>query len=247
MKEKKPYVIVIPARMQSTRLPGKPLIHIMGKSMLQRTYERCMAAFPPENIFVATDDVRIEKHCMEGGMQVVITSPDCLTGTDRIAEFAQKIPAANYINVQGDEPIINPKDIRTIQKAMEKYPGLIVNGYAPLENEEEYRSFSIPKVVCRPDGRLLYMSRAAIPSNKRNQFVLGWKQICIYGFPAASLNLFTVAKGTKTPLENEEDIEILRFLELGLEVQMIPLIGDSIAVDTPEDVRRVEEKLKLTL
>ena len=236
-------IVVIPARMKSTRLPGKPLVDILGKSLVQRTYEQCIKAIEKERVYVATDDDAIRIHCEERGMQVVMTSPDCLTGTDRVAEVAEQIEADYYINVQGDEPLINPGDILAVEQAIEKYSGEIINGYAPIEDEESYRSLTIPKVVCRPDGRLLYMSRSPIPGNKQNEFIKSWKQVCVYAFPKKALQAFSGSK-QKTELEEMEDLEILRFLEMGYEVRMIPLSKESIAVDTPEDVEKVIEKIK---
>jgi len=235
-------IIVIPARMQSSRLPGKPLIDIAGKTLIQRTYERCIMAVPKEQIYVATDNVEIFKHCKQRNMQVVMTSENCLTGTDRVAEVAEQIEADYYINVQGDEPLMNPQDILDTIKAAEKYTGEIINGYAPIK-EEDYKSLTVPKVVIRPDGRLLYMSRSPIPGNKNGSFQKAWRQVCVYAFPKIALQTF-IKEGEKTPLEAQEDIEILRFLELGYEVRMIPLSVDSIAVDVPEDVERVKQKLK---
>lgn len=236
-------IVVIPARMKSTRLPGKPLVDILGKSLIQRTYEQCIQAIPKERVYVATDDDLIKTHCEERGMQVVMTSSACLTGTDRVAEVAQQLEADYYINVQGDEPLINPQDIIEVERSIEKYGGEVINGFAPIEDEESYRSLSIPKVVCRPDGRLMYMSRSSIPGNKKNDFIKAWKQVCVYAFPKKALMDFASRK-VKTELEEMEDLEILRFLEMGYEVRMISLSKDSIAVDNPEDVEKVEKILK---
>ena len=235
-------IIVIPARMQSSRLQGKPLIDINGQTLLQRTYNQCLKAFPRERIYVATDDVQIESHCKAKNIQVVMTSPDCLTGTDRVAEVAEQIEADYYINVQGDEPLMNPQDILDTEVAIQKYKGEVINGYAKVKDEYLYTSLSIPKLVFRPDGRLLYMSRSPIPGNKTGDFEASWRQICVYAYPKSALRDF-VAYGKKTPLEAMEDLEILRFLELGYEVRMIPLSSDSIAVDVPEDVERVKLRL----
>lgn len=236
-------VIVIPARFQSSRLPGKPLIDLCGQSLIQRTFGRCAEAFPKELIYVATDDDRVRVHCEGLGMNTLMTSPACLTGTDRVAEVAGMVPADLYINVQGDEPLMNPEDIGILLKAARAHPGEVLNGIAEVETEEQFRSPTIPKVVARPDGRLLYMSRGAVPTSKALAFVRAWRQICVYGFPPAALRDFAAAPG-KTPLEEIEDIEILRFLELGYEVRMVPLSQDSIAVDTPEDAERVRAVLR---
>ncbi|OYU85082.1 MAG: 3-deoxy-manno-octulosonate cytidylyltransferase [Flavobacterium sp. BFFFF2] len=238
----KPYLIVIPARLASTRLPEKPLVDILGKSLLQRTFEQCLLASPKEYIVVATDDLKISNHCEERGIPVIMTSTDCLTGTDRVAEVAQQIEANYYINVQGDEPVINPDDIRDMIQAAVQYPDCILNGYTAIDSEEDYRSLTIPKVVFKPNGDLLYMSRSPIPGNKKNEFQKSWRQVCIYGFPKSALEAF-VSVTEKTPLENEEDIEVLRFLELDFTVKMLPMSNDSIAVDTPEDIHKVIHRL----
>jgi len=237
-----PYIVVIPARYKSSRFPGKPLIDLKGKSMIQRTYEQCLKAFPKDRIFVATEDQRIVNHCKELEMNVILTSDDCLTGTDRIAEVAHKIDAEYYINVQGDEPLFNPKDLSQLLASIEDNNGEIINGFCPITSEEDFISLSIPKVVFRPNGRLLYMSRSPIPGNKIANFNFGYRQVCAYAFPKEALLKFSSLK-QKTPLEQEEDIEILRFLEIGFEVTMIPMSSESISIDHPEDVVKVCEKL----
>lgn len=232
------FLLVIPARLASTRLPNKPLIDIVGKTLLQRTYEQCLKAVDSENILIATDDLKIKEHADALGFNVIMTSKNCLTGTDRIAEVAENLDYDYYINVQGDEPLINPDDIKRIIQATGKYPGEVINGFTGIEDEESYFSNTIPKVVFRPDGRLLYMSRSPIPGNKFNKYIKSWRQVCIYAFPKSALKDFAHLK-FKTQIENMEDIEILRFLEMGYEVRMIELSNKSIAVDTMEDLQKV--------
>jgi 3-deoxy-manno-octulosonate cytidylyltransferase (CMP-KDO synthetase) len=171
-------------------------------------------------------------------MNVMMTSKECLTGTDRVAEVSTKRNADYYVNVQGDEPLINPKDIQKVIKSIYSSKGDIVNGYAEIKEKREYFSLTIPKVVFREDERLLYMSRSPIPGNKKGSFEKAYRQICIYAFPKDALNDFAQRK-VKTRFEETEDIEILRFLEIGHEVQMVKLSEDSIAVDTKEDLERV--------
>lgn len=239
------YIVVIPARLESTRLPEKPLIKIKGKTVIQRTFEQCLKAIPEKYVYIATDSHKIKEHVESFTCNVLLTSSSCLTGTDRIAEVAKKIEVDYYINVQGDEPLINPNDIKKVIQYIESDPKMIsvYNGYSEIKDESEYRSLTIPKVVMREDGRLLYMSRSPIPGNKIDKFQKSWKQICIYGFSKKSLLDFS-KKTFKSELEEQEDIEILRFLEIGYEVQMIKLTGNSIAVDTPEDVERVKSMLE---
>ena len=237
------FIVVIPARLASSRLPGKPLVDIGGKSLIQRTWEQTVKAVAPELVYVATDDESIVLHCKALGIQTIMTSDKCLTGTDRVAEVAIQIIADYYINVQGDEPVINPDDILATIKASTIYPGEVINGFAPIKSEQDYRSLTIPKVVARPDGRLLFMSRSPIPGNKANAFMKAWKQVCVYAFPRQSLFDYT-GTNNKTELEEMEDLEMLRFLELGYDVRMIPLSPESIAVDTPADVEKVLQYLK---
>jgi 3-deoxy-manno-octulosonate cytidylyltransferase (CMP-KDO synthetase) len=224
-------------------LPGKPLTPIAGKSLIRRTYDQCARGFPAERIYVATDDDRIRRHCEEAGIRVVMTSDECLTGTDRVAEAARALGADYVINVQGDEPLCDPADIRLLALAAADRPDRILNGYCPITEEDRFRSPGVPKVVFRPDGRLLYMSRSAIPGSKSGEFDFGYRQVCIYGFPNSQLQTFA-EQPAKSPLEATEDIEILRFLELGQEVHMLEMSPNSIAVDYPDDVQRVEAVLK---
>jgi 3-deoxy-manno-octulosonate cytidylyltransferase (CMP-KDO synthetase) len=236
-------VLIIPARYKSSRFPGKPLIDLAGKTMIQRVWEQCAKAIDIEKIYIATEDERILKHCNKNGMQCFLTTDNCLTGTDRVAEAALQIDADYYINVQGDEPVINPDDISNIIALIPKANGSILNGYCEIDSVEDYKSISVPKVVMRQDNRLLYMSRAPIPGNKNSHFNIGFRQVCIYAFPKEALEVFSQAK-TKTPMEQEEDIEILRFLEMGYEVQMVKMSKESIPIDHPEDVIKVLKRLQ---
>lgn len=236
------FVVIIPARYESTRLPGKPLIPLGGTPMILRTYGRCVQACAAEDVYVATDDERVKRVCEDHGARVLMTGKDCLTGTDRVAECAAMVEADYYINVQGDEPLFNPADLVTLIRAIDRFPGQIINGYCAIHDEAQYFSKGTPKVVFRPDGRLLYMSREPIPGNKKGRFVKAWRQVCAYAFTRDALNAFH-ARPQKTPLEEIEDIEILRFLELGFDVQMIALSSESVAVDNPEDVKIVEKEI----
>jgi 3-deoxy-manno-octulosonate cytidylyltransferase (CMP-KDO synthetase) len=235
-------VIIIPARYRSSRFEGKPLVHLNGRPMIARVWDRCVDALSADRVYVATDDVRIAEVCRAEGIQVLITGEDCLTGTDRVHEAARQVEADIYINVQGDEPLIHPDDIRTVIAAAQARPCRVVNAMCAISDEADFRSTTVPKVVTRPDNRLLYMSRAPIPTDKAHAFVRAMKQVCIYAFPRTALDAFA-ALGRKTPLEEIEDIEILRFLELDFDVDMVEVSGASIAVDVPEDVQRVERAL----
>ena len=237
------YAVIIPARYESSRLPGKPLILLDGVPMIVRTWQRCVLACPAERVYVATDDERIRTVCNDWGIRVLMTSSSCLTGTDRVAECAAQLDADVFINVQGDEPLLNPNDLLEINAAASRFPADVLNGYCEIEGAGQFFSSSTPKVVLRPDGRLLYMSRAPIPGNKNKTFAKGLRQVCIYSFPRVALEAFA-ASPEKTPLEAIEDIEILRFLELGWEVRMLEMSQESIAVDNPQDVDRAERAIR---
>lgn len=237
------FVVMIPARYESTRLPGKPLIPLCGVPMVVRTWRQCTQVVPQDKAYVATDDQRIKQVCDAYGIQVLMTGSDCLTGTDRLAEAACQIDAEVYINVQGDEPVFNPDDLNALISAIAVYPDAILNGVCSIHDEAQYRSRSVPKVVMRPDGRLMYMSRAPIPASKADSFDKAWRQVCAYAFPKAALQAFA-AHPAKTTLEQIEDIEILRFLELGWEVRMVPMSDFSVAVDNEEDVAVAEAAIR---
>jgi len=236
--------LIIPARYESSRLPGKPLLDLDGVPMIVRTYRRCLMAMPVEDVVVAVDDERIASVLETYRVPFLMTSQDCLTGTDRLVEASRSIPADYYINVQGDEPLFHPGDITSMVEAISRFPDRVLNGYCPITSEAAFRSPSVPKVVFRPGGRLLYMSRAAIPTGKNLDFRQAYRQVCAYVFPRRALELFG-ANPVKTPLEAIEDIEILRFLELGLEVQMIALEGGTLPIDSPSDIPAVLAAIRL--
>ena len=237
------FAIIIPARHASSRFPGKPLADILGKPMIHHVWERCASAIDPAHVYVATDDERIASACAAFGARFVMTSDACLTGTDRVAEAARALDYAFFVNVQGDEPLLDPADILALAQAFRDGDGAVTNAMTAIHDEREYWSRNVPKVVTDPAGRLLYMSRAAIPANKAGSFDKAWKQVCIYCFSPLHLERFAAAT-SKGMIEAIEDIEILRFLDMGIAVRMIELASQSIAVDTPEDLQRVVDALR---
>lgn len=239
-------IIVIPARYKSSRFPGKPLVNLLGKPMIQWVAELSAKAVGTENIYIATDDEIIADAVNKMGYQAVMTSDSCLTGTDRLAEVAQKIQADVYINVQGDEPLVNPEDILNIIEAKKSYPNEVINGYAEISRNEDLNSVNIPKVIfTEQEQRLVYMSRQPIPGFKddKNAPVVYYKQVCIYAFNRQELLDFG-RYGKKSKLEHSEDIEIIRYLEWGQPIRMVKTRPGSLAVDVPEDVAKVEAALK---
>lgn len=237
-------IIVIPARYKSSRFPGKPLVELLGKSMIQWVAELSAKAVGQENVFIATDDVRIEMAVTQMGYEVVMTSESCLTGTDRLAEVAQKVEADIYINVQGDEPLVNPEDIQKVIDAKKQYPNDVINGYAIIGENEDRNSVNIPKVIFTEDKRLVYMSRQALPGFKdqKNSPAEYYKQVCIYAFSREELLAYG-DYARKSILESSEDIEIIRFLEWGQTIRLVKTRPGSLAVDVPEDVVKVEAAL----
>jgi 3-deoxy-manno-octulosonate cytidylyltransferase (CMP-KDO synthetase) len=242
----RPFLVVIPARYSSTRFPGKALADLGGKTVIQRCIEQCAKAVSLNDIVVATDDQRIADACSPLGVQVEMTSSDCLTGTDRVAEVACSIPAQWYVNVQGDEPFLEPRALNAMVEATRSSSEdvSVINSFAPITSDEEFRSVTVPKVVCNQDGYLLYASRAAIPTTKNLDFVSANRQIGMYAFRANALAKFAL-QAEKTPLERLEDIEVLRFLEMGFRVRMIEVPSGGIAIDTPEDLRRAAASLEV--
>jgi 3-deoxy-manno-octulosonate cytidylyltransferase (CMP-KDO synthetase) len=236
-------VCVIPARLQSTRLPQKPLLDICGKTMLQRTYERACAVFPVQDVYIATESEKIKDIASCFTKNVVLTSEHCLTGTDRLANFAEIIRADVYVNLQGDEPIMPIENILIIRDTIQKYPKKVINGYAPINNKNDYLSPMIPKVCVKSNHELLYMSRSPIPGNKEQQFVKSNKQICVYAFPRNTLQYYGVGTN-KATIEDIEDIEILRLVEANVPIQMVRMNAATIAVDIPEDLQRVRDVIQ---
>jgi len=234
-------VVVIPARYKSSRFPGKPLAKINGKEMILHVAEKAEHAVGKENVYIATENEGIAHTVKKAGYSVVITSDNCLTGTDRVAEASKEIKADIFINVQGDEPMIDPDDIKYVILEKKKYPDHVINCMSKLHPDEDINDKKIPKIICDLENNLLYCSRSAIPGNKNSISEVAKKQVCIYGFSKEQLNNFTEI--IKTPLETEEDIEIVRCLEKGMKVKMLNVEKVSYAVDYPEDIKFIEEKL----
>lgn len=235
----KDFLLVIPARFRSSRFPGKPLADLCGKSLIRHVWDKCVQAVGAEEVVIATDDESIQSHCLSQGMQVVMTSSQCLTGTDRVCEVALKIKRDIYINVQGDEPLIDSKDILKILDTARSHRDTIINGMCPIEDEEDFYSPNVPKVITTPDRKLIYMSRSPVPTGKKHEFIGAMRQVCIYAFPRNAILEFGRHK-EKTKIEEIEDIEILRFLEMGKDVRMVEVNGSPLAVDTPEDLERAK-------
>ena len=236
--------IIIPARFGSSRYRGKPLIKILNREMILRVADICAKVVNKKNLYVATDSNKISRVVKKENYRVIMTSKKCLTGTDRVAQASKKIKSKIFINVQGDEPLINSLDIQAVIKAKKKYPNYVICGFDFINTHENPSNINIPKVIVNKKNDLIYMSRSVIPSNKKtnknNKYL---KQVCIYAFNKYELKCFS-NKNKKTHLESIEDLELLRFMELGIKIKMVKLNSNSTAVDEKSDVLKVEKILK---
>ena len=233
---------VIPARYQSTRFPGKPLADICGKPMIWWVYQQCLKVEDFDAVYVATDDEKIFNTCTELGVQVVMTSDTHRTGTDRIGEVARKIPADLIVNIQGDEPLLEPATIRAAIAPFYTNPDLqISNLMTKITDPIDVVNCTVPKVITNKDGIGIYLTRAAAPYPKGSLNYAYYKQVCVYGFKPEALQFYCDYGMTygKAKVEAVEDIEILRFIENGYQVQYIEVDSETVAVDTPNDLEKV--------
>lgn len=236
---------VIPARYQSSRFPGKPLVDLNGVPMIIRVAKIVEKILGKENTYIATDDDRIKNVVKSHGFKAVMTSSNCLTGTDRVFDFSKQIKADIYINVQGDEPLLNHEDIQKIINIKKENMNSVINGMCSLTLDEDPHNVNIPKVVVNKFNDLLYMSRLAVPgikSIKKDHQPDYKKQVCIYAFSQDELELYG-SQQEKAVFEEFEDIEILRFFDLNIPIKMVETSGSSLAVDVLEDVVKVEAEL----
>ena len=247
---------IIPARWSSTRFPGKPLHLIAGKALLRRVCERCKKAKTLDSVIVATDDMRIAEAAFSWGADVALTSTNHCSGTDRIAEVARKTKEfAFVVNIQGDEPLIEPRLIdRIVEKLRSDRTIQIVTAAHPFEYAADALSPHQVKVVIDLAGNALYFSRAAIPASRSDDFPAlvvprrpgsrgssFLRHQGIYGFQRNALLQFV--KWKPTPLERAESLEQLRALENGVRVHVLLTAKGSPGIDAPADAKALEEKL----
>jgi 3-deoxy-manno-octulosonate cytidylyltransferase (CMP-KDO synthetase) len=237
---------VIPARYKSSRFEGKPLADIHGKPMIWWVYKQACKVKAFEEVIVATDDDLIMENCIGLGINVMMTSSKHISGTDRVAEVSKVINADIVVNIQGDEPMIEPENIEiAIQPLLNQSELLVTNLMTKIENPLELISTTIPKVVTNKDGIGIYLSRSPIPHPKGDLGAIYYKQVCVYAFRPEALSYFS-----ETPrgiLEKIEDIDLLRFIENGIDIQFIEVKSRSIAVDTKLDLERVRIEIKKTI
>jgi 3-deoxy-manno-octulosonate cytidylyltransferase (CMP-KDO synthetase) len=236
-------VCVIPARYSSTRLPGKPLADIAGKPMIQHVYERAILAKYPQRVIVATDHPLVYETVEQFGGEVMLTSADHPTGTDRLAEVAKQCPEVDLIiNVQGDEPMIEPQVIDQLAEVFENNPDLHMATLMTQMDKSEYHVPSAVKVITDLQGYALYFSRSLIPFPRVETSVPVFKHIGIYAYRRDFLLKY--AKLAPTPLEKTESLEQLRALEHGYRIKVLETNFKSIGVDTIEDLEKVNLLLK---
>lgn len=236
--------IIIPARYGSSRFPGKPLAEINGKAMILHVCER--VARLGAKVIVATDDQRIQQAVAGAGHTAVMTS-DALTGTDRVGAAVEKLSRGGrqsrdiFVNVQGDEPLIDPNAIIAVVEAKRKNRFEVINAMTELQPDEA-ENRDVVKAVVKKDKRLVYASRLPVPAGREGHQAR-WKQLGLYAFNREDLRKFT-GHGRRAELEAAEDIEILRFIEIGVPVRMVIVRGSAQAVDKPEHIAIVEELMR---
>lgn len=236
--------VIIPSRYGSSRFPGKPLALIKGKPLIQHVLERVSKCKNVDFFAVATDDERIYDAVKALGHNVFMTPKTCKSGTDRVAYVAEKYLKAYkiFINVQGDEPLIDPALIDALSEELKKNKEIeFVTAAFPLKKEEDIKNPNIVKVIFDKDGYALYFSRSLIPYNRDNKKVKYYKHMGIYGYKRDFLIEF--AKSKTSILEKAECLEQLRALENGNKVKVIISGKDSAGVDTPEDALKIERLL----
>jgi 3-deoxy-manno-octulosonate cytidylyltransferase (CMP-KDO synthetase) len=239
-------VVVIPARYGAKRLPGKPLIQLAGKPMVQRVYERAKLAKTASRIIVATDDDRILQAVKGFGGEALMTRADHRTGTERVAEIAAHVEGDVFVNVQGDEPLLDPVAVDTAVNALLEEPNADVATVAtPIKIPADIMDPNVVKTVLDFDGNALYFSRAPVPwvrdtANKIQ--VRHLKHLGLYVFQRAALLEYpTLPQGE---LERIEQLEQLRWMENGVKIRVAEVEHDAVSVDVPEDVARVEKLLQ---
>ncbi|KAK7257215.1 hypothetical protein RIF29_31019 [Crotalaria pallida] len=238
---------IIPARFASSRFQGKPLVHILGKPMIQRTWERAKLATTLDHVVVATDDEKIADCCRQFGADVIMTSESCRNGAERCNEALQKLEKKYdiVVNIQGDEPLVEPEIIDGIVKALQAAPDAVFStAVTSLKPEDAYDPNRV-KCVVDNRGYAIYFSRGLIPFNKSgkvNEQFPYMLHLGIQSYDAKFLNIYSELQ--PTPLQLEEDLEQLKVLENGYKMKVIKVDHEAHGVDTPEDVPKIESLMR---
>lgn len=230
--------------MKSTRFPNKPLALINGKPMLAHVVEQCAKSVRMSDIIVVTESQEIVQFCEQNFISYFVTK-EHETGSDRIAEANAYLNLDYVINVQGDEPLFNYKDINLAIEKVESQRFDLLVGYTLIDDMYDWRDPNTIKVVLNSREKILYMSRAAIPGSKSNAFKSAYRSVNLYGYSRESLDYYSKTK--RSTLELVEDHELLRFLDSNFEIQGILMSNHSVPVDTPEDLNLVESLIQSRL
>ena len=239
-------IIIIPARLKSTRLPNKLLLDLGGKSIIQRVYEQCLKVKNIDDVYIAVDDEQLLTHCNNFTKNTILTSKDHQSGTDRIADAAQKIDCDVIVNVQGDEPFINPELISEICNCFIEDSSVVMSSaMCPLSLIADITDTNNVKVITDVNKNAIYFSRLPIPFH-RDQTINPntqsyYKHIGLYGYTKDFL--LTLSKLPLTPYEQAEKLEQLRVLENGYNIQMVTTNDNAIGIDTIEDYNKAKSLL----
>lgn len=227
-------LVVIPARYGSSRFPGKPLASLQGKPVIQHVYEQASRATRAEEVVVATDDQRILEAVEQFGGRAVMTSAGVHSGTERVAEVARARRASVIINVQGDEPLIRADMVDQLAACLEAHQAIpMASLMTKLHRGEDALNPNVVKVVVDREGFALHFSRASIPGAMKHVGIYGYQRDFLLRFPHLP----------PTPLEQLEQLEQLRALEHGYRIKLLETAHDTVGVDTPDDLQRVEQLL----
>ena len=233
---------VIPVRMASSRFPGKPLAKIRGLSMVEHVYRRALMTKTLDQVVIATCDKEIEREVQAFGGEAILTSDQHLRCTDRVAEAARQLEAEVVVNIQGDEPLLQPSMVDKIVEPFASDESVVCTTVIAVIDESEADNPNVVKTVCAQSGDVLYFSREPIPSRKMGVIVPMFKQVGIYAFTHQFLLRFD--RLPETPLERAESVDLMRALEHGFPVRGVVCSELSLGVDTPQDLLRCEELMK---
>lgn len=245
---------IIPARYLSSRLPGKPLVDIGGKSMICRVYDQCLKSASLTDVWVATDDQRIYDEITGNGGKALVSSAKHLTGTERCFEAYEILKSRGekydvLVNIQGDEPFINPRQIDLLTSVLLDTDDPIATLVYKITNDEDLWDENVVKVACTLNDKAMYFSRSPIPFVKNTeknawlQYVNFYKHVGIYAFKTMAIPSLIQLKAT--PLEKAENLEQLRWLESGYTIKTAVTVYQTISVDTPEDLERARKQAQL--
>jgi 3-deoxy-manno-octulosonate cytidylyltransferase (CMP-KDO synthetase) len=236
---------IIPARYASSRFEGKALVDILGKPMIQHVYERACQSKLLDRVVVATDDQRISDVVSGFGGEAILTGP-AKTGTDRVAKVAESLSDDIVANIQGDEPLLDPKAVdQLLQPFLDDSTTQVTTLMQRIENPDDYYDPNVVKVVVTQSGQAMYFSRSCLPGNLGQEWSTSapnFRHVGLYAFKRSCLMDFIHWK--RTPYETSEGLEQLRFLENGVSIRVLETKSRSIGIDTPDDLKRLMQFLK---